>query len=104
MLRFPVGRLCPAPTLSPRSIPDEDRLTDAELRAEALLRDAALAVRPGRLQIDEVVADFGPHGVPMLDISLALRELEGDEPCLSLCRLLGQLLARLNLHLEGGRR
>jgi hypothetical protein len=102
MLRFPVARHTSAPPpFWPRSAPDEDRLADAELRIEALLRDAARCVDPGTVDIDEVVADFGPGDIPLLDISLAIRALEGDDPCVALCRLLSQLLARLNLHLEG---
>lgn len=104
MLRFPVVRLCPAPIFSPPPLPHEDLLTNAELRAEALLRDAARAVQPGHLEIGEVVANFSASGLPLIDLSLAVRKLEGDDPCVSLCRLLSQLLARLNLHLEGAGR
>jgi hypothetical protein len=101
MLRFPVARSCPAPVFAPPSFSAEEQLTNAELRAEALLRDAAGGVRPGRVQVDEVVADFGPRGVPLLSISLHVRDLDGADPCFSLCRLLSQLLARMKLHLEG---
>ncbi|MBI3463991.1 MAG: hypothetical protein HY000_13175 [Planctomycetes bacterium] len=101
MLRFPVARSCPEPSFSPPSFSVDDRLTTAELRAEALLREAARGVRPGRVQIDEVVADLGPEGAPLFSVSLAVCNLDGDDPCLSLCRLCSQLLARLKLHLEG---
>ena len=104
MRRFPAARQCSAPPAwwSPPLLPAEDRLNDAELRAEALLRDASRAVTSGAVEIDEVTAVHGPRDFPLLDICLKVRNLEGDEPCVSLCRLLSQLLARLNLHLEGG--
>jgi hypothetical protein len=102
MRRFPAVRHCSAPpTWWSPSLPTEGRLNDVELRVEALLRDAARAVRQGAVEIDEVAAVDGPHDFPLFDVSLRIRHLEGDDPCLSLCRLLSQLLARLNLHLEG---
>jgi hypothetical protein len=105
MLRFPVARLAAAPSFSPAPpSPLEDRLTDAELRAEGLLRAAAQAVSPGQVEVDEVVARLGQRDRPLFDVSLMLRDLDGDEPCVSLCRLLSQLLASLNLHLEGAGR
>jgi hypothetical protein len=98
LLRFPVATQCPAPDFSPGCPAHDDLLTNIELRVEGLLREAAQA-HAGKLKVDEVVADIGPNGRAEFGFCLSIRELDGDDPCLSLCRLFSHLLARLNLHL-----
>jgi hypothetical protein len=97
MLRFPVAQSCPTLDFSP-PCPTDDLLTNIELRVEGLLREA-IGAQSGRMIVDEVVADIGRNGRPEFGFCLSIRDLDGDDPCLSLCRLFSHLLAQLNPHL-----